>query len=283
MDEEVYNKIIKKKEFSDLPKKDVELAWEKIGKKQLNEVDEIKSTRYLLMKVFSAFTSQKLLSLKNKEPDWILRKHASTRERIDFYEEIYLRILKGKKYSVIDLGCGVNGFSYKFFKNLKSYTGVEAMGQLVNLTNSYFIQNKLNGKCFHMSLFDLENIKKLVKDIKGHHGRIPKGHENLSKAPKNLKKRFLQGAKIIFLFKTLDSLEMLEKNYSKKLLKEIVPLVKKVVVSFATRSLVSKKKFFAKRTWLVNFINENFNVLDDFELGGERYLVFEASQSSATE
>jgi hypothetical protein len=67
---------------------------------------------------------------------------------------------------------------------------------------------------------------------------------------------------------------MLERNYSKKLLMEIVPLVKKVVVSFATRSIGARKKFFAKRNWMLNFIEENFEISDDFEISGERYIVF---------
>ncbi len=100
-----------------------------------------------------------------------------------------------------------------------------------------------------MSLFEIEKLKDLIKK---------------SKKPK-----------IVFLFKTLDSLEMLERDYSKKLLEEITPLVKRVVISFATRSLIKKTKFKVKRTWILNFIKENFRILDDFELGGERYVVFE--------
>ena len=79
---------------------------------------------------------------------------------------------------------------------------------------------------------------------------------------------------MVFLFKALDSLEMLERNYSKKLLTEIVPLVDRVVVSFATKSLIARKKFNVKRNWIINFLKDNFEVLDDFYLEGERYLVF---------
>ena len=67
---------------------------------------------------------------------------------------------------------------------------------------------------------------------------------------------------------------MLERNYSKKLLIELTPLVNKVVVSFATRSLIKKTKFKAKRKWFVDFIKKNFSIVDDFELGGERYIIF---------
>ena len=80
--------------------------------------------------------------------------------------------------------------------------------------------------------------------------------------------------KIVFLFKVLDSLESIEKNYSKKFLKLIVPLTDKVIVSFATKSLRKKVDFKVKRNWVHNFIEENFRILEDFEVGGERYLSF---------
>jgi len=84
--------------------------------------------------------------------------------KIRFYEELYSRVLGNKKYNVIDLGAGVNGFSYKYFRgNLKSYFAVEAIGQLVELTNNYFEKHKFNGKCYHMSLFELKKLKKYIK------------------------------------------------------------------------------------------------------------------------
>ncbi len=122
------------------------------------------------------------------------------------------------------------------------------MGQLVDLMNRFFDKNNFSARAKHLSLFDLEKVKDLLEKIKG--------------------------SKIIFLFKTLDSLEMLERDYSKKLLLELTSLVDRVVVSFATRSLIKKTKFKAKRTWLINFITEHFQILDDFELGNERYIVF---------
>ncbi len=267
--QEILKKIKEKKEFSQLPEKDVEVAFSKFEKRQTTDEDKIKLTRDLLRKVFSVFTSSKILSLKNKDEEWILRKHVSTRERmgvlrsskrgqtrerLPYYEEIYKRILKDldKKISIIDLGAGINGFSYKYFKKLKfdvNYVGVEAIGQLVDLMNYYFRKEKINGKAFHLSLFELEKIKNLIKEQKGQ--------------------------KIIFLFKTLDSLEMLERDYSIKLLNEIVPLTDRVIVSFATRSIGNRERFKAKRNWLVDFIKDNFKILNDFEISGERYLVFE--------
>jgi len=248
METRLYKKIVSKKEFSELPGEDVEKAFSHFEKRDVSEDEKVRLTRELLHKVFSSFTSQKLLSLKNKEKEWILRKHLSTRERLPYYKEIYKKILNNFEGVVFDLGSGINGFSYLFFPKKIRYLGVEAVGQLVNQMKFYFEKNNFNAKAIHLSLFDLNNLKKIINKEKG--------------------------KKIVFLFKVLDSLEMLEKDYSKKLLNEIIPLVNFVVVSFATQSMISRKKFNVSRAWILHFITENFKILNDFEFGGERYIMF---------
>ncbi len=251
--QELIKKITEKKDFSKLPVKDVELAFEKYDKERFLDEEKIKLTRDLLRKVFSAFISHKILSLKDKSPEWILRKHLSTRERLPYYSEIYKKILNktSKKISIIDLGSGINGFSYEYFSKLGYnvyYTGVEAVGQLVDLTNYYFKEEKITGKAFHLSLFEFEKIKDVIEKTKK--------------------------PRIVFLLKTIDSLERLKENYSKELILSIAPLVEKIVVSFATKSMIKREKFKVNRKWIINFIKENFNILDDFEFGGERCIVF---------
>ena len=252
MNKAILDEIREKREFSQLPKKDIEIAYEQFARRQANEDEKIRFTRELLRKIFSAFISKKLLSLKNKDDEWILRKHISTRERFPYYEEIYKRIFKDfREASVIDLGAGINGFSFIFFKKFKlkvNYTAIESVGQLIELMNFYFKKNKLNGGAIHLSLFEKEKVKEIIKK---------------EKKPR-----------IIFLFKVIDALETLKKNYSKELISELIPVSDKIVVSFATKSLGSREKFKAKRNWIVDYIKEQYTLLDDFELGGERYLVF---------
>jgi len=280
---ELLKKITQKKEFSQLPKKDIEMAFAEFDKEQYGDEEKVKLTRDLLRKVFSAFASQKILSLKDKDEGWVLRKHLSTRERLPYYKELYEKLLKGFEggVTIFDLGAGVNGFSYEYMIESEvrsepvpsrpsatssptkdslvkprreiNYIGIEAMKQLVDLMNHHFKTRGLeNCTALHLSLFELEKIKQVISKQRGN--------------------------KVVFLFKTLDSLEMLKRDYSKKLLLEIVPLVDRVVVSFATRSLVRKTKFKVKRKWIIDFIKENFEVLDDFELGGERYVVFSSKK-----
>jgi len=258
---EIYEKIISKKEFSQLIKEDVERAIKKFEKRDLNDEEKVKLVRELLRKVF-AFGSEKLLNRKildKKSPYEILKKHFSTRERLSYYKEVYSRLLADfddKEISVIDFGAGINGLSYGFFNELNfkvNYAAVEAVGQFVELMNYYFKKENLNGKSIHESLFNLEKIKEIIK---------------IQKKPR-----------IIFLFKTLDSLEMLERNYSKKLVKEISLLAEKIVVSFATKSLGARKKFKVQRYWFENFLSkENFKILDDFESSDEHYIVFMSSE-----
>lgn len=238
-------KIMQKPELKKLPFEDVEMAFSMCVKKGFSDKESVRCTRELLHNVYGAFGSRKLLVLREKDPEWVLRKHVSTRERLPHYKDLYDKLkLKG---TIFDLGAGVNGFSLGFIPKIK-YVGIEGIGQLVDLMNDYFKKRKLGAKSHHISLFNLAKIKSLIKKDKG--------------------------KKIVFLFKVLDSLEVLERDYSKKLLEEITPLVDRVVLSFATKSLVSRKRFKVKRNWIIKFIKENFKLLDDFELGGERYIVF---------
>lgn len=251
--EELLKKITEKKEFSQLPKKDVEMAFNKFDKPNYIDEEKVKLTRDLLRKVFSVFASQKLLNLRDKKPEWILKKHISTRERFGYYPELYKRLLNefnnGKK-TIFDLGAGINGFSYEFFPKNTSYMGIEGMKQLVDLMNYYFNKEKLTAGAIHESLFEIEKIKDCIKSVKG--------------------------KKIIFLFKVIDSLEMIKGDYSKVLLNELTPLVDRMIVSFATRSLIKREKFKANRNWIKEFIRENFEILDEFELGTEKYISFKS-------
>ena len=117
--------------------------------------------------------------------------------------------------------------------------------------NFYFEKEKIKGKAFHLSLFETEKIKDIIKSAS-------------KKKPK-----------IIFLFKVLDSLEYLKNDSSKELLLELKDVSDRIIVSFPTESIVKRRKFRAKRTWILDFIQDNFRILDDFNISGERFVVFE--------
>ena len=164
--ERLIEKIMQKPELKELPKEDIEMAFSLCFKKEYSDKEQIKCTREILHRVYGAFGSRKLLIAKERDPEWILRKHLSTRERLSYYSEIYDRILGNFKGIIFDFGAGVNGFSLNFIPQVK-YVGVEGIGQLVNLMNNYFRKQKFNAKAIHLSLFKLKEIKDLIKKEKG--------------------------------------------------------------------------------------------------------------------
>ncbi|MDA3836391.1 MAG: hypothetical protein PF542_02100 [Nanoarchaeota archaeon] len=274
--DEILDEIMKKKEFSELPRTDVGLVYALFEKRDGSIEEKIKETRDLLRKMYTAFVSDKLLSVKDKEADWFLRKHISTAERMGNYSEIYSRALRGivessvvscqsSAIQVFDFGCGINGFSYEEF--LKAgfevgYIGTEPVGQLCKLQNVWFEKRKMKARVEHISLFDLEENKELVSKASAVSRQSSAVNGQRSTA------------KVAFFFKVLDSLEMMKKDYSKEVLNAIVPMVDRAVVCWATKSLVSKKRFKADRTWLRDFLINNFEVIDEFETEFEKYIVF---------
>jgi len=234
-------KVREKKQFSQLPDCVVERAF-LISK-------DVKKTRALLRKYFGVFLTNKIIKGKFKGEE-ILKTHLSTRKRN--YKKLYSEIFNdGNFKSVVDLGCGVNGFSYKFMPKKIKYFGIEAVGQLVELTNNYFGENVFeNAKVFHGDLFNLNFVKKILKKS--------------------------QKPRVVFLFQLVDALEIFEKNFSKKFLIEIAKNCDKkdkIVVSYSLKSLSGKKRFKAKRKWLLDFLNQNFVVERDFADFGERFVV----------
>jgi hypothetical protein len=259
---ELLNKIKEKKQFSEIKDLDIEKAFFKFEKQDLIESEKIKKTRKVLHEAFGSVLSKKLFSFKildKKSLKEILKKHVSTSERFEYYLEVYFRILKKynqeKNLSILDLGCGINGLSYKYFKKVLpetriTYLGIESVGQLVDLNNEFFKKEKIkNFKVIHESLFNFDKIKKEIKTLKK--------------------------PKIVFLFKIIDALENLEKNYSKKLILNLLKdNFERVVVSFPEKSVSKKQTFKVKRNWFKDFLQEKeINIVDNFVLGGERYLV----------
>lgn len=251
---ELIEKVMQKREFSQLPLRDVEKAFEKFDKKEFSDEDKVKKTRDFLRRIFSGFGGKKLLGWKEKSANYVLEKHLSTKERYAYYEEVYERILKKlpKKINIVDLGAGVNGLSYSFFEKVGkdvNYVGIEAIGQLVDLVNGFFGKENIKGEAIHLSLFEKEKVKEII---------------NKQKKPR-----------IVFMFKVVDALEKFERDYTKKLLEEIVPLCERVIISFATESWIKRKKFYVQRKWLTEFIEKDWKIIDDFEINGERYIVVE--------
>ena len=205
--------------------------------------DVVKKAREILRKYFGVFLTNKVLKIKDES---VLQSHLSTKKRD--YEKVYGEIL-GDEEVVVDLGCGVNGFSASLIKD-KKYVGVEVVKQLVDNMNFYFDEKKLEAVAYWEDLFELEKILEIIKKQKGR--------------------------KAIWLFNVVDALENFDRDYSKKLIQGVFGIgsVEKIVVSVPVESISGKKKFFVKRNWLLDFFEkEKFIVEKDFLAGYERFFV----------
>jgi SAM-dependent methyltransferase len=241
--------VKKKKEFSGLPESIVQRAL--VLSKQ-----DIKGARALLRKYFGVFLTNKVLKLNDEE---VLSSHISSKARD--YKQFYDRIFEGTEdvRSVVDIGCGVNGFSYDFLnKKFRGvhYMGVDAVKQLVDKTNSFFEEKGfMNARVDWVDLLDLERLKAIVC-----HSESPRA---------------------VFLFQVVDALEFLERNFSKQLLNFLSDVFSDndlLVVTLPSESISGKERFLSRRVWLKSYLEEIFKVREFF-VGRER--VFKCTARTA--
>jgi SAM-dependent methyltransferase len=227
--------VKKKKEFSGLP--------DSVVRRALKEGDEdVKGARKLLRKYFGVFLTNRVLKGKGD----FLSVHASSKKRD--YTEFYSKIFEGIEEvgSVVDLGCGVNGFSYEYLPEGVEYVGVEAASQLVDQMNEYFEVNSFNAKAVCLDLFEIEKVLDIL--------------------------RAQRKSRVVFLFQVVDALENMERDFSKKFIGEVMRESEILVISLPLVSLGGRKKFAVKRKWLMDFLEKEFVVERDFEMFGERII-----------
>ena len=174
----------------------------------------------------------------------IFKIHKSTFERIGFYEEIYNKIFSFfKTKKVIDICCGINPISYYFLsdKNL-IFECYDINRDDCNFLNLFFKKFKIKATAKDFDIFfDYKKLKIKKSDL-------------------------------VFLFKTLDSLEFRKKNFSKDFLKYLN--AKNLVISFSKKSLCSKKEIKdEKRNWLRNFFKKEKWNYSEFEISNEIFFL----------
>ena len=250
--------VKKKKEFSGLPDSIIIRALKK------NKGD-VKGARSWLRKYFGVFLTNRVLRGKGN----LLGVHISSKKRD--YEEFYGKIFKGINFhkksrslatrtishgedkegtgvgSVVDLGCGVNGFSYEYLPKGVSYIGIEAAGQLVGQMNEFFSEEKFNARAIGGDLFDLDLVRGVLERAR--------------------RKR------VVFMFQVVDALENVKRDFSKELILEVMKNCEWLVISLPLVSLSGRKRFDVDRKWLVGWLREHFEIRNDFEMFGERILI----------
>ncbi|MDD4878535.1 MAG: hypothetical protein PHO02_05875 [Candidatus Nanoarchaeia archaeon] len=254
--------IKQKKEFRDLDNSFVEkmldarLKGKKVEDLKPRDAEKMeKETRAYLREVYGAFLTpkffqrekflQKLKSLNDKEGhEKILGLHLSTRERLPYYEEIYQKIFEvtGEPSSILDLGCGLNPFSFPFM-NLKDirYYAVELVKTDAEFIQRYFDKFKINGKAINMDLTQAEN---------------------------------LPSADVCFMFKVIDTFEAIQWDVTAELMAKIK--AKWIIASFASKSLGGRKAINPeKRKWFEKLIaGRNYSV---FEVENEVFYIIKGA------
>ena len=249
--------VKKKRDFAGLPDSVVERALE-ITKEDLLDEERVKEARANLRKYYGVFLTNRVVKPKDiMDYDSVLLSHKSSLKRNykEFYSKIFEDLIEGKVWSVVDLGCGVNGFSYPYLEKVFGrvrYVGVEASSQLVNNTNRFFEFSGYGKECevVQGDLFDIhfsENILKSESEAKGSGKK----------------------ARVVFLFQVIDALEGTRKNFSKEILSMLKKNCEYIVISMPCVSL-SGKNLKAKRSWVFEFLKEEFEVVSEFEANGEK-------------
>ncbi len=248
MDKDLILEVKKKREFSQLPDSIIEKAL-------ISNKSNVKEARAFLRKYFGVFLTNRVLKTKEES---VLKYHISSKQRdyALFYKKIHEVVGKNVE-SIIDLGCGANGFSYPFLLEefgKVDYWGLEASGQLVKSAALFFAEKKfVQASALCVDLFDLEKVKKIILE---------------SSSPK-----------IILILQTLDALESVEKNYSKKFLLDIRSVLNStdaIIISSSLKSISGKEMFRIKRRWLEEFVNKEFKVISNFEMFDEEFTVLKS-------
>ncbi|MFA5484696.1 MAG: hypothetical protein WC260_00360 [Candidatus Pacearchaeota archaeon] len=251
---DIISEIKEKKEFKNLPNEIVEVVLSEF--KNLDDESEIiKRSREKLRKYFGIFLTNRIVKPRNiLNFDLMLKSHLSSSKRDYnlFYTKLFDFEFKGFD-RVLDFGCGVNGFSYpylqKILKNIE-YICFDVSIDIIRNTNTFFDKMKLNNcTCFYKNLFDFE------------------GTDYFFKKDKNI---------CVFCFQILDALDGLKKNFSLDFLNHLKSFMKEndvLIISYSLESISGKNRFRTKRKKLLEFINSEFEILKNFNMYGERFLI----------
>ncbi|MFP4523006.1 MAG: hypothetical protein ACOCQQ_00040 [Candidatus Nanoarchaeia archaeon] len=204
----------------------------------------ISLTRKKLRVAYGVYVKQPLRNFKkiildldsfcDKRIEKILCSHQSSRERFSHYEAVYQKIFEElekfdfpKTYSLLDLACGYNPFSYCYFsKKPTNYTAVDLSKEDMFLVQDFFKQTGIKGSAYSFSLLSNEFLKWFS----------------------------MQKSTLCFFLKTLDSIEQKKRHYSKTLL-DACPS-RFMVVSFPLVCISGKSLDMNVRGWLERFIKK---------------------------
>jgi predicted RNA methylase len=219
----------------------------------------ISETRKYLRNIYGVFIKKQLEDevfkeeLDEEKINELLEAHQSTSERKQYYQEFYKQIFEvltedglAENYKLLDLACGFNPFSYeKIPVKPREYTAIDLSKSDMEKINLFFKKTKINGKAMPFDLLSSEFNNWLDKN---------------------------NNYDVVFLLKALDSLEVVERHSSKKLLSKLK--AKYVVVTFPKLTIGGKQSIADnKRNWFETFCKANSWELKEINLQNERIFI----------
>lgn len=248
---DIVKKIKEKKEFSGLPDSLIEKVLNQKGIKSKSEEEKIKLSREFLRKYFGVFLTNKVLKGNSED---VLKKHISSKNRdYDLFYNKISDIVDKKISSVIDVGCGINGFSFnfikKYFGDIK-YIGIESAKQLCDSQNEYFKKNNLDAKIIHCDATDILAVKEIIKKTKS--------------------------PKAIFMFQVMDAFENIRPNFFKEFISDAKHYLTKddyIIISFSTKTLSGGNKKFGKVEWTKKILLNDFKIIERFDMFYEDIII----------
>jgi len=208
--------------------------------KIINNKQIIKEIRSNLHRLYSSYQTKKKnkrnkyleqlkLEIKNNNIISITKKllslTVSTKERLDNYEKIYSKIFEitEEPKTILDLGAGLNLLSFPFMKLKKlTYFSYDIDEEDKKFLNNYFDIMKPLGLSGKAEIIDVRDSKQVSN---------------------------LPSADVVFIFKTLDLIDIKNNKPSEELITTLFKTnkTKFIVASFATKTLTRKYMNFPKR------------------------------------
>ena len=188
--------------------------------------DDPNKRKKLVQELLMTSSSSSSSSSSSKRTDLIkqiLSTHSSTDERLPFYDRLYADIftITGKPKTLLDLGCGINPFSFSCTKLQKCvYYAQDINEEEIGSINQYFQLLHKDNSSF--------SGKAVVADIAT---------------------AVFPAADVCFLFKMTD---VIDKGKGHKKTEELLKRIpaKYIVVSFPTKTMSGKEMTAPRRSWM---------------------------------
>lgn len=172
----------------------------------------------------------------------LLSTHASTRERLPFYDEVWHRIFEitGKPGTILDIGCGLNPISCP--ETGAKYVGVDIDRNVCLIVSRYFDIVGIDGEC---RVVDARALKAIAA---------------------------LPQSDLALVFKLLDLIDAAKGHYVSEALIKAIP-ARWVVVSFPTLKIGGKPMRVPRRAWFEQMLKRIGWAYKTFSIPNEIFYV----------